>query len=156
MKLKPLLHTDLAMVLAKPGSRDALLADLSRRIAEHVPGVDAAALESALIAREQQGPTSTPEGVAFPHAMVDDAEETLVAAALLESGVDFQQGEHPPSDVIFVIVGPPDSAWQHVGILARLARICHTPGALKAMRECRDTGGKALYDALCAEDARHD
>lgn len=156
MKLKPLLRTDLAMVLPAPDSRDALLAELSRRIAEALDEVDAEALRAALVAREEKGPTSTPEGVAFPHAMLEQVSETLVAAAVLDAGVDFQHGEHPPSNVVFVIVGPSESAWQHVSILARLARICHTPGTLRTIRNCRDSDGATLYDVLCAEDARHD
>ncbi len=153
MKLTSLIRPELTFVFDQTGSRNELLGMLADRIAGRVESIDAAGLEAALTAREEQGPTSTPEGVAFPHAMYEGAEETVVAAAHIKGGVDFGQKNHPPADIVFVLVGPPDSAWQHVSILARLARICHRPGALDCLRAASD--GHALHDCLCAEDARH-
>lgn len=153
MKLESLIEPGLTIVLDSVGSRDELLGKLSDLIADRVEGIDAAALEAALTAREEQAPTSTPEGVAFPHAMYDGAPRTLVATAAVKRGVSFGHADHPPCDLVFVLVGAPDSAWQHVSVLARLARICHAPGALKCLRGAAD--GAALYDCLSAEDARH-
>jgi len=153
MKLSPLTKPELAIVLEGVSSRDELLGKLADHISDVEPEIDAAALEAALAEREAQGPTSTPEGVAFPHAMYDGAERTLVAVALAKGGVDFGQKQHPPSDIIFTLVGPPDSAWEHVSILARLARICHAPGALMCLRGA-DTP-EALHACLAQEDDRH-
>lgn len=153
MKLSKLIKPELSLVLEGVRDRQALLGKLADHIAQHVPSVDAAGLEAALAAREEQAPTSTPEGVAFPHAMFDGADDTYVAVALVKGGVDFGHDKHPPCDLVFALVGPPDSAWQHVSILARLARICHRPGALMCLRGAGDA--KQLFDCLCEEDARH-
>lgn len=153
MKLSPLIKPQLALVLERVSSRDELLGKLADHIAEAEPEIDATALEAALAEREAQGPTSTPEGVAFPHAMYAGAEQTLVAVALVKGGVDFGHADHPPCDIIFTLVGPPDSAWEHVSILARLARICHAPGALKCLRGA--TTSEALHACLTQEDQRH-
>lgn len=153
MRLEPLIKPELTFVLDGVKGRDELLGNLADSIAAASDNIDGAALEAALTAREEQAPTSTPEGVAFPHAMYDGAEETFVAAALVKGGVRFGHKNHPPVDVVFVLVGPPDSAWQHVSILARLARICHAPNALSCIRGAGDA--QSLYDCLCAEDARH-
>jgi len=153
MKIEPLIRPELTLVIETAKKRDELLGKLADHIAEQVEQIDGTALEAALIEREEQAPTSTPEGVAFPHAMYEGAEDTFVAAARLRKGVSFGHKGHPPVDLVFVLVGPPDSAWQHVSILARLARICHTPGALDCLREADD--GQALYDCLRAEDQRH-
>lgn len=153
MRLTSLIKPELTLVLPAIKGRDALLAGLAGHIADRVEGIDAAGLEAALIARESKGSTSTPEGVAFPHAMYEGADQTYVVAALVKGGVSFGQSKHPPSDIVFMLVGPPSSAWQHVSLLARLARICHRPGALDLMRQAGD--GQALYKCLCAEDERH-
>ena len=153
MRLEPLIQPELTFVIDDAKGRDDLIGKLADRIADAIDGVDAAALEAALIACEEQAPTSTPEGVAFPHAMYDGVRDSFVAAALVPGGVKFGHRDHPPADVVFVLVGPAESAWQHVSVLARLARICHTPNALGAIRAAGD--GQALYDCLCAEDARH-
>ncbi len=153
MKLETLIDPELAMILDDVSERDVLLGTLAEHIARRIEDIDAGQLQKALIEREVRGPTSTPEGVAFPHAMYDGAGDSLVAVARVKGGVDFGHADHPPSDVIFAMVGPADSAWQHVSILARLARICHSPGALDAMRQATDA--RTLFDALQAEDARH-
>jgi len=153
MRLEPLIKPELTFVLDGIGGRDELLGKLADSIASASENIDGAALEAALTAREEQAPTSTPEGVAFPHAMYDGATESFVAVARVNGGVKFGHKDHPPADLVFVLVGPPDSAWQHVSILARLARICHAPNALSCIRGAGDA--QSLYDCLCAEDARH-
>ena len=153
MKLEPLIEPDRMLVLDEVAHRDELLGKLADHISHSVTEIDPAALEAALILREGQGPTSTPEGVAFPHAMYEGAPKTFVTAALLKRGVSFGNGAHPDSDLVFVLVGAPDSAWQHVSVLARLARICHAPGALDRLRDAGDASD--LYAKLCEEDARH-
>jgi mannitol/fructose-specific phosphotransferase system IIA component (Ntr-type) len=153
MKLQSLIDPELALLLDDVSDRDALLGRLAEHIADHLADIDAGRLHRALIEREQKGPTSTPEGVAFPHAMYEGAGENLVAVARVPGGVDFGHADHPSSDLIFALVGPTDAAWQHVSILARLARICHSPGALDALRQATDA--KTLYEILESEDARH-
>ncbi|MCZ7597292.1 MAG: PTS sugar transporter subunit IIA [Gammaproteobacteria bacterium] len=59
-----------------------------------------------LMAREKQMPTSTPEGVAFPHALAAEIDKTHVAAALLKPGVDFGVAHHPRSDLRLLHVRP--------------------------------------------------
>jgi mannitol/fructose-specific phosphotransferase system IIA component (Ntr-type) len=153
MKIASLIKPDLSFVLQDIGSRNELLGQLADHIASKVQNIDAAALEAALTQREEQGPTSTPEGVAFPHAMYDGVGETLVAVARIKGGVDFGRKGQPPSDIVFALVGPPDSAWQHVSVLARLARICHRPGALDNLRRADDA--QSLFDRLIEEDGLH-
>ncbi len=153
MKLTEFIRPELCWVLDSAESRDDLLKQLTSRIGEAEPTVDADLIYAALIEREEKGSTSTPEGVAFPHAMIQQAERSFVAAAIVKRGVKFGHKAHPASDVIFVLVGPKEAAWDHVRLLARLARICHTPGALKAMRQAAD--GDGLHRCLVAEDNRH-
>ena len=153
MRLKPFLRRELTDLVGPVESRDALLRQLSERIAEAVAPVDAETMYQALIDRESKGPTSTPEGVAFPHAMIESVEGSFVGACKVNGGADFGQKGHPPSDLVFVLVGPPEAAWEHIRILARLARICHGIGALQRLRDAEDS--QQLYDALVAEDERH-
>lgn len=153
MKLTPLIQPELTWVFESVDSKQSLIEQMTRRIAEHVGQLNAEALQSALCERESQGPTSTPEAVAFPHAMLDDLTESFVAVCLVKGGVDFGHPDHPPCDLIFLLVGPRHAAWEHLSVLARLARICHTPGALEAMRAAGD--GQALCSVICQEDDRH-
>ncbi|MAE62074.1 MAG: hypothetical protein CMJ49_12040 [Planctomycetaceae bacterium] len=151
MKLQSYVAAELTWVMDGAGSCEALLAELAERIAQTVGG-DAAALLAALTARERQRPTSTPEGVAFPHAIAEGVTESHVAVVLLGEAVEFDTVRHERCDVVFVLVGPPDAGWLHVRTLARLARICHAGGADRLRLATDDAD---LYRLLIEEDQRH-
>ena len=153
MKLHDYLKPELTWVLDSVDSRDALLRELCDRIGDLETNVPAEKLLAALIDREAQGSTATPEGVALPHAMIETADRSFVAAALVRHGVSFGDRSAPRVDLVFVLVGPKDGAWEHLRVLARLARLCHTTGALQHLRSAADA--EDLYRRLLEEDARH-
>ena len=153
MKLETYVTQELTWLLDETASCRDLLADLAGRIARSIGGVEPDPLLQALIDREKQHSTGTPEGVAFPHAMIEGLSDTYVAAALVRKGVSFDATDGERCDVVFVLVGPPDAAWVHVSVLARLARICHGPGALDRLRAAPDSA--AFHNRLIEEDRRH-
>lgn len=153
MKLSEHIRPDLVWVLESPGSRDALLGELSRRVSQTVDTIDADTLYQSLLDREAKGPTATPEGVALPHAMMEGIQENFIAVAMVRGGCEFQSPRVKKIDLVFMLVGPKDKAWQHIRVLARLARICHDPGGLQRLRAAVD--GEDLYKRLLEEDARH-
>ncbi len=153
MKLAEFIRPDLSIVLEGVESRDAFIHRVSEQFAEAIGGVDAEALAGALLEREEQGSTATPEGVALPHAMVEGLARTYVAVVLVKGGVEFRSNNVESIDVAFVIVGPRDTAWEHVRLLARIARICHAPGALGELRSANTAD--VLHERVIAEDGRH-
>jgi PTS system nitrogen regulatory IIA component len=153
MRLEPLLSEERTAVLRGCGDRDAVLAGLSDLGAGAIEGMDASALLSALVERENQYPTSTPDGVAFPHAMLPDLERTVVVVVALSPPVDFRPGQHPPIRVAFGMFGSASRPFDHVQLLARLARIVRNPGVVDRLGSCEDAG--ALFRALVDEDRAH-
>lgn len=153
MKLSEYIKQELVWVVDDPTSRDLILDDISKRIHTVYESINPDELYKALLDREAKGPTAVPEGVAFPHALVENAPECFVAAVVNKGGVDFQSNHCDKVHVIFVLVGNVQSGWQHVRLLARLARICHTPGAVNRLTGAADP--QNLYDILLEEDNRH-
>jgi PTS system nitrogen regulatory IIA component len=153
MKLSEHIRPNLVWVLDTPGSRDALLHDLSGRVSEAVDAIDAEMLYTSLLEREAKGPTATPEGVALPHAMMSGIDENFIAVAMVRGGCEFQSPRVKKIDLVFMLVGPQDKAWQHIRVLARLARICHDPAGLHRLRAAADS--EDLFKRLLEEDARH-
>jgi len=151
MKLDTLLQRDRILVLDACKERD----ELFERLIEPAKGLGPSneALIESLIAREAIGPTSTPEGVAFPHAILDGIEETALVVALVLGGTNFESGEHPHCDIIFCMFGNPARPMEHVQLLARLARISRGVETLDRFRACADS--ESLYAALVEEDRRH-
>src|SRR5688572_30220421 len=100
MRLEPYLDPNLVLILDKPEDKDAVLAALAAAAAQGL-GVPEADVLAALKAREDQMPTSTPEGVGLPHALLKGIDRTIVIPMVLRSGVKFGSSNHPPSTLVF-------------------------------------------------------
>ena len=153
MQLEPYLDPKNALVLPDCGSLDELMQRLAAHAAPAVGGLDAPALMAALLEREQRHPTSTPEGVAFPHAMLNEIEETHVVIALVRPAVDFGVKGHPKADLVFCMFGHAGDPVRHVRLLARQARIANSPGALERLRHAKTP--EELHAQLVDEDRAH-
>ncbi|MBL8746430.1 MAG: PTS sugar transporter subunit IIA [Phycisphaerae bacterium] len=153
MRLEPLLELDLTAVLSGVKNRDAALDAVAERGASKFPVVTRSAFMAALKERESKYPTGTPEGVAFPHALLPEVPRTALVCLLLRPAVKWSTQNHPGQDVIFGILGNVEAPWEHVRLLARLARIVRSPGALERVRSCAD--GKGLLQRLIEEDRAH-
>ena len=153
MHLGPLLRQDLTLILTGCADRHAALEQIAQRVAPGLPGIEAQGLLTDLLARENEYPTSTREGVAFPHVLLPGVEETVVSVGLLRPGVRWSKQESTPQDLVFVMIGPDSKPWQHVRLLARLARISTSQGALERLRAA--TTAEDLFERLVAEDNAH-
>ncbi len=158
MRLEGVLSPELTIVMPAPRAkgaeaRDAVLRDLSNRAQSHFPRVAPGGLLAGFLDRERKYPTGTPEAVAFPHVLLPDIDSTVVAALLVKPGVRWSVQDLPPQDLVFAIFGNADKPWEHVRLLARLARIARGQGALDRLREAAD--GARLYDLLITEDRRY-
>ena len=153
MRIEPLLEPERVVVLTDLSDRDGVLRGLARVAAGGVAERDEDELFQALLEREERYPTSTPEGVAFPHAMLDGISSTVLVAAAVRPAVDFRPGEHPPVDLAFAMIGSASEPFQHVQLLARLARVCRGVGALDKFRAAKDA--ESLLRALVEEDRAH-
>lgn len=153
MQIADFLNPKLSWVMDAQESRNRLLEEISRRVGAVVPAINSQRLYQALLARETQGTTATPEGVALPHAMLEGLGESFIIAALVRGGVTFGGFPQRQVDLVFTLVGPQERAWEHIRLLARLARICHGPGALEGLRSA--AGGEDLHRILLAEDQRY-
>ena len=150
MALEPHLVEDGVLVLQDPVDQGALLGLAAEAAARAMAdsGIGAADLLEALRAREAQAPTGTPEGVAFPHAVLPGLPRSAVVAIRTSTTVDFGPGR--PCDLVFAMFGDSNQPWDHVRLLARLARITAPVPARERLRQAAD--GDALRAVILAED----
>jgi len=107
---------------------------------------DPAALVEAVMEREALAPTGLGEDCAIPHAQTDAVAETVVAAARLSAPVDFGAPDGTPARLVFLIVGPKDSAAVHLRLLSKLARIMSDPDFRAQALAAPD--GRSLVDCV--------
>ncbi len=97
---------------------------------------DPATVLGRVLKREEEGSTFFNEGMAFPHARVDNLDAPLVAMGVTRQGVqDVSTGR--PVDYIFLVLTPsrfPDMQVRILGLLARVSRNRHL---LLRIQSCR-------------------
>lgn len=153
MRLEPFLKPNHALIITDCGDLRSLMTQLAAAAQPQLPDSSQEELVESLLERERRHPTSTPEGVAFPHAMLPTISETLIIPALLAPAVDFGVRGHPPADLIFCMFGDANEPFSHVRLLARLARIAHSPGALDRIRAAGSA--EEFFAILVTEDRAH-
>lgn len=132
--------------------RDALFDALARSATDALPGLDQRIVVRALAERENKGTTATRDGVAFPHAIVDDSPQLLVIPAVVSGGVRFT-ATAAPAQLIFFTVGSRRDPTQHIRVLARLSRLALQPAVRDRLLGATD--GAQLVDLVLAEDRAH-
>jgi PTS system nitrogen regulatory IIA component len=153
LRLSDYLREDLVLTDLPRLAKTEFLAVFAAAVVERVEGLEAPDLLERLLAREAQQSTGIGGGLALPHAIVPGLARTLLAVGLVEGGIEFDASDSHPADLFFVLLSPPESAAEHLRVLARLARILDVPSTLGRLRAAENPN--ALHRLLLAEDARH-
>jgi len=78
-----------------------------------------------VLEREKRASTGIGRGVAIPHWLGDDIDETVMAFARTTAGVPFDSIDGQPVRLFFLILGPSSRPTEHLQLLSRLSRILH-------------------------------
>jgi len=113
---------------------------------------DRADAVNRLLDRERTMSTGMGGGVAVPHAKSAHLREMVVAMGQVPDGVDFRAIDGRPVQLVFLLLGPPDSTRQHVDLLARIAYLVKSPGVIDQLRAA--TSPEQVMAAVKAETAR--
>jgi PTS system nitrogen regulatory IIA component len=150
MNLAEILKPEAIKVIASATSKKRLLHDLGE-LAQSAYGYDSASLVTALMERENLGPTGVGHGVALPHARMDQVSDMSAAFILLERPVDFDSVDRQPVDVIMALFAPEEAGVEHLKALALVSRTLRNDDLCKKLRANRDPS--TLYALLTSEQA---
>lgn len=92
----------------------------------------------SLLNRERLGSTGLGNGIAIPHGRIAGCQNPVGAFVRLSKAVDFDAIDNQPVDLMFAVLVPPESADQHLHILASLAETLSQPESTAALRETED------------------
>ena len=98
--------------------------------------VDPASILGLVLKREEEGSTFFNEGVAFPHARVENLANPVVAMGVTRQGVEDLSLEKPV-EYIFLVLTPTESPDIQVRILGVLARVSRNRHLLLKIQACR-------------------
>lgn len=133
MKLFELLKPEAVRVCNTASSKKRLLGDLAE-IAETVYGLDSGTALHALLERESLGPTGVGNGVALPHARLEELEKVRGVFVLLEKPIEFDSVDRLPVDIVFGLFAPESAGVEHLKALALVSRTLRDPSICAKLR----------------------
>lgn len=152
MDLSSILEPRAVRVVSHMSSKKRLMQDLSE-IACGVHGVCSNDAVDALQERESLGPTGVGQGVALPHARLDDIDHVVGVFLRLEKAMDFEAVDRQPVDLIFALFAPKESGVEHLKALALVSRTLRDPEVCAKLRANADP---ATLHAILTEVARNE
>jgi PTS system nitrogen regulatory IIA component len=145
--LAALLSDDHVILTLRVASKAALLADLARR-ASALTGLPAAALRSALAAREALGSTGFGAGIAVPHARIAGLADPCGLLVRLDKALAYDAIDGKPVDLVFLLLTPSGQDSAHLALLAAISRRLRDKTVADAVRAATTPAqaGRILVD----------
>ena len=85
--------------------------------------VDKEQYRKAVLAREAESTTGVGDGIAIPHAKTSAVSAPGLAAMTVPAGVDYDEPDGEPANLIFLIAAPNTKENVHLEVLSRLRQI---------------------------------
>lgn len=144
--------------------RNELIRHLLMHVATGHGFTDVDDFYEAIIERENANDTVVANGIAIPHARLNNLQRPYVGVATSEGGVVFAE-EEPPVHLILLVLIPRDQPGLYLQILRALAGILRDHDAARAVSQLKtpdevmrffERGGMVLPDYVCAADIMRD
>ena len=122
--------------------------------------VDKEKYKAAVLAREAESTTGVGDGIAIPHAKTDAVSAPGLAAMTVPAGVDYDEPDGEPANLIFLIAAPNTKENVHLEVLSRLSTLLMDDDFTEALRnaktveEFREIVDEAEGDKVAAEEAK--
>jgi two-component system, OmpR family, sensor histidine kinase KdpD len=140
--LSRLLSEQRIIIWDDPVSRDEIRQKLTDAVVATTQGLRRESVLRKLAERESQGSTFLNEGVALPHARLEELISPQVALGLTHAGV-LDAPTDKPIEAVFLLLSPASGANVHLQLLAKVGRALQSRDLRKALNQAR-TPAEAL------------
>jgi two-component system sensor histidine kinase KdpD len=117
-----------------PVSKQDILERMVAAIKAEGVAIDVASVVNRLREREARGSTFLNEGVALPHARIDELEGPQIALGLTQAGV-LDAPTDVPIDVVFMLLSSAKDATAHLKLLAKAGRLLQGRELRRALKK---------------------
>ena len=155
MRLTDYLEPDLILVDLDADGVEAAIDAMVARLHEAGKIDDPDAIRQAVLEREASHTTALGNGVAVPHATLEDLDRCRVVVAVSPGGVPFGPDdlESGPERLFFMLLSPDDEGGTHIKLLARIVRLVRRPRFVEALVSAETA--ESVLEEIEREDARH-
>ena len=108
------------------------------------------ALAQAYETRERLATTGVGEGVAIPHAKLDNLDNISMAIGISRTGIHFDAVDGQPVHIFVALLAPEGSTGEHLKALAGISRILKDPSFRNKLLGAKSS--QEIYDAIIAEE----
>lgn len=138
MQIKEVLRKNLFINNLQATDKNEVLIQLTNKLYREGYIKDKTNFLEKLEKRENISTTAISNGIAIPHAMSDELEETIVLYAKSRAGVDFKAFDQKPVFDFFLIATPTKSSQAHLKVLANLSKALIKDETQKKLSLVRD------------------
>ena len=89
-----------------------------------------------LYEREKLGTTAFGNGIAIPHARIDNLSEAKIIILMLETAIDFDSSDGKKVDLIISLLAPNNKNEIHIKILSKIAEMLDAEDYREKIRNC--------------------
>jgi len=115
-------------------SKKRLLEVLGSLLASDVPELSPEIVFDRLCARERLGSTALGQGVALPHARMQEITTAMGAFVQLREGIAFDAIDNRPVDLAFALLVPESANETHLQLISQLATMFSNPQLIQDLR----------------------
>lgn len=133
MDLSKLLVPEAVKVFGQLPSKKRLFQELGEVVGQAY-GLSSAYVFDGLQERESLGPTGVGNGIALPHARLEEVDRIYGVFIRLEKPLDYESVDRQPVDLIFGLFAPKDSGVEHLKALAQVSRTMRDPNICAKLR----------------------
>tara|TARA_B100000212_G_C27239544_1_gene475253 strand:- start:303 stop:767 length:465 start_codon:yes stop_codon:yes gene_type:complete len=137
MNINEMLSNDTLLINFDGTSKKQVLEELSKLV-EIKLGINSRMLVETLTKREKLGSTAVGNGIAIPHANVNNINKPYVFVSTLVNGLDFNATDDMPVDIIFLLIAPDDHGSEHLQALALISRLLRNKELTVKLRGCKN------------------
>jgi PTS system nitrogen regulatory IIA component len=145
MLISEIITQKLVLSLNNISSKKRLFQEIAAHMAME-SSVNPETVVAALQDREQLGPTGMGNGIAIPHARIDNISSIKGMFIRLEKPINFDSMDKQKVDLIFSILAPIDSGVDHLKALAKVSRLLRDQNICSKLRSTADI--TALHSIL--------
>ena len=145
MLISEIISQKLVLSLHNISSKKRLFQEIATHMAMD-SSVNPETIVTALQDREKLGPTGMGNGIAIPHARIDNISSIKGMFIRLEKPINFDSMDKQKVDLIFSILAPIDSGVDHLKALAKVSRLLRDQNICSKLRSTADI--TALYSIL--------
>lgn len=123
MNICGLLSEDRIFFELKPGDKKDVLTEFVQSLSKRGLISDAKSILQQLLDREKLGSTGLEKGIAIPHALTDEIEESFLALAVIKDGIDYEAIDQMPTYVLLLLLGNNKKPGVQLKVLAHVCRL---------------------------------